>query len=61
MKTNKRSLTFDQWMTHVDNLLEAKYSVTSSDLPDAAYRDMYDDGYEASRAANKAYKQAMEF
>lgn len=36
-------LTFNQWMRQVDRLLEAALGLSSMDLSDQCWRDMYDD------------------
>lgn len=37
-------ITFDDWMAQVDRLLEARYGVGSSDLPDYLWADHFDNG-----------------
>lgn len=36
-------MTFQEWMNKVDGELVNRCGMTSSDLPDYNYRDMYDD------------------
>ena len=36
-------MTFMQWMRRVDRLLEASLGLSSSDLVDQCWRDMFDD------------------
>ena len=37
------TLTFNQWMRQVDRLLEASLGLSSMDLRDLCWRDMFDD------------------
>ena len=37
-------MTFPQWMQTVDQLLEAALGLSSNDLVDQCWRDMFDDG-----------------
>lgn len=43
---------FSTWMRRVDAVIESVTGFTSSDLPDACYYDMFDDGLSPSRAAH---------
>lgn len=52
--------TFEQWMDQVDAAIDNEIGLTSEDLPDASYRDWYDDGLPPSRAAARAIKYAKE-
>lgn len=52
--------TFEQWMTEVDRRISAKIGLTSADLPDICYRDLYDEGVRPASAANEAIKGAIE-
>ena len=47
-------LTYTQWMGNVDVALVALCGLSSDDLADCCYKDMYDDGYEAVEAAQEA-------
>lgn len=51
---------FDVWMDRVNAALELKCGMDSRDLPDWPYRDAYDDGKSASRAAASALKAAKD-
>lgn len=53
-------MDFDFWMALVNKCLEEEVGLTSDDLPDVAYRAMYDRGVKASSAANKAIAFAKE-
>ena len=50
--------TFEDWMAEVDRWLEDKCGLSSLDLPDACYRDAYDDGESAARFAREVYREA---
>ena len=41
---------FAEWMKKVDDAFDAKLEVTSADLPDFRYRDMFDEGAAPSEA-----------
>lgn len=45
-------MTFEQWMKKVDNILVSKSGMSSMDLADNAYHDMYDDGDTPGKAAD---------
>ena len=46
-------MEFDDWMSAVDNYLsESLCGLTSDDLPDACYYDMWEDGMTPKEAAN---------
>lgn len=49
---------FDVWMGAVDQAVYAKVGVSVYDLPDVAFRDMYDAGKAAAAAANAAIREA---
>lgn len=49
-------MSFEQWMTKVDDLVWSKVGCSVHDLPDAPFRDWYEDEMSAKRAANKAIK-----
>jgi hypothetical protein len=52
-------LTFDAWMSAVDDALVRKTGVSSADLPDWTYRDAYEDGLTPQEAADAAVENAM--
>ena len=52
--------TFEAWMKEVDRRIEASIGLSSADLPDICYRDMYADGATPASAAREAIKGAME-
>jgi hypothetical protein len=45
---------FDEWMASVDEVLVRKVGVSSADLPDMCYRDLYDEGYSPEETAEDA-------
>lgn len=51
-------LTFDEWMKRVDAHVSRICGLSYSDLPDIAYRDMYDDGASPKEAAQEALAEA---
>jgi uncharacterized Zn finger protein (UPF0148 family) len=51
--------TFDVWMAKVDDTLVRKVGVSSADLPDVCYRDMYDTGSTPEEAADEAIENSM--
>jgi hypothetical protein len=53
------TFTFEQWMAATDEVLVRKVGVCSADLPDIAYRDLYDTGYTPTEAADEAITNSM--
>ena len=47
-------MEFGEWMREVDDILLARVGVTSADLPDQCYRDLYDEGISPGEAAREA-------
>jgi hypothetical protein len=52
--------TFEAWMQDVDNAVERLTGMSTNDLPDVCYRDMFEDGVKPVSAARKAIRNAME-
>jgi hypothetical protein len=52
--------SFNAWMAEVDKLLGSKVGVTSQDLPDACWRDAFDDGMTAEQAIEIANEDAWD-
>jgi hypothetical protein len=50
--------SFGAWMARVDEALVRKVGVSSADLPDLAYRDLYDQGVTPEEAADAAIENA---
>jgi hypothetical protein len=50
--------TFEDWMKAVDNYLSNTCGLSSLDLPDVCYMDMYDDGSSPRSAAAHALREA---
>tara|TARA_R100000988_G_scaffold93627_1_gene58070 strand:- start:79 stop:273 length:195 start_codon:yes stop_codon:yes gene_type:complete len=48
-------MTFKQWLKDCDKLVINKIGLGIDCLPDANWRDMYDDGIDAGRAIDNAY------
>jgi hypothetical protein len=48
---------YKKWMEKVDRILIKNIGAPSSDLPDAPYRDWYEDGMTPARAAKKAISE----
>jgi hypothetical protein len=46
-------------MAEVDDALVRKVGVSSADLPDTLYRDLYDAGYGPEEAADEAIENSM--
>ena len=46
-------MTFKQWMAKVDGEISRQVGITSADLADACYRDMYDDDMNPIDAAHE--------
>lgn len=57
---NPRKPTFEQWMEAVDQHVLNTVGLGYQDLPDCPYRDWYDDGVSAKRAASRAIKAVAE-
>ncbi len=51
--------TFEKWMAEVDDCLVRKVGVSSADLPDVCYRDLFDQGVTAEEAADEAIENSM--
>ena len=51
-------MSFDQWMIKVNAAIAKKCGLTSDDLPDDCYADMYDDGLTPNMAAKSALENA---
>lgn len=51
--------SFDDWMAQVDHELINRCGLSSHDLPDTYYYDMYDDGVSPKEAAEEAYDHAF--
>lgn len=52
----KNTLTFDQWMSAVDEACENICGVSVHDLANFPFRDSFDDGYSARSTARAAIK-----
>lgn len=53
-------MTFKEWMHAVDQEVYSRVDMSVHDLPDAAFRDMYDGGSSAEQAAEVAIEGAFE-
>jgi len=51
--------SFDDWMEQVDAQLVEMIGLTSRELPDTYYYDMYDDGASPKEAAEQAREHAF--
>lgn len=51
--------SFNEWMREVDSIIDNKIGLSSADLPDQAYMDMWENGKSAKSAAAKALKSAV--
>ena len=47
-------MTFENWMDKVNAIVESKYGVSTDDLPDLCYVDMWEDDYTPAQAAKSA-------
>jgi hypothetical protein len=57
MATTQQDAEFTAWMKKVDAHIAAKCcGLTSDDLPDICYRDLFDDGTSPASAARKAIR-----
>jgi len=56
-----QKVEFEVWMRDVDASVKAKIGMSVHDLPDACFRDWYDDGMKPGAAASKAIKSAKEW
>ena len=48
-----------EWMEQVDACLVRRVGVSSADLPDVPYRDLFDQGSTPEEAAEEAVENAM--
>ena len=53
-------LSYALWMKAVDTEIGKFCGLTSDDLADCCYRDMYDDGYSVEEAATTAVESNSE-
>ena len=53
-------LSYTEWMKAVDIEIGKFCGLTSDDLADCCYRDMYDDGYSVEEAATTALESNSE-
>ena len=44
MEAGVVSMKFDDWMASVDAIFDKEFGVTSEDLPDCLYYDLWEDG-----------------
>lgn len=49
---------FEAWMERVDAAIESWYGLSSDDLPDVEYYDMFEDGWTPGDAAQYALDNA---
>ena len=54
-------VSFDAWMALVNQRLIAKCGMSSEDLPDAPYRDWFEDGMTTTEAVDRAVAWAESF
>lgn len=47
-------VSFDMWMSSVDRILSDVVGLSSGDLVDVAYYDLYDSGFSPAEAAQEA-------
>ena len=52
--------TFEDWMNEVNQAVERIAGMSSDDLPDVCYRDMYEDNMRPATAARHALRNAMD-
>lgn len=53
-------MTFELWMRKVDEHLIDRCGMTSADLPDYYYMDLFEDGVDPEEAAEEAFENAFE-
>ena len=53
--------TFEVWMARCDGILTRARGVSIYDLPDVAWRDMFDARFRPVRAVNRAIRYALAF
>lgn len=53
-------MTFEQWYKACDGIVSRKLGVGVDDLPDACWRDYYDDGMSPSEAIECAAEDAWD-
>ena len=51
--------TFDQWMKEVNNVIGKFCGLSSDDLPDICYSDLFEEGATLKQAAKQAIKYAQ--
>lgn len=50
-------MTFQQWMRKVDGEIAKRCGLSSGDLADQCYRDMYEDGLTPAEAADEVLEE----
>lgn len=55
-----RKLSFDLWLKEVDEHVQARTGLSRDDMPDIAYRDLFDGGATPRQAASAAIRNAKE-
>ncbi len=55
----KPEVSFEDWMRQVDAALVSQVGLSSSDLPDQAYRDLYDSDTEPKEVAQEILEEEM--
>ena len=58
MHTNTAPRTFYTWKAKVNAIIEAKYGLSSDDLPDVCYSDWFEDEVTPAQAARRALRNA---
>jgi hypothetical protein len=60
LSSMKNKMTFDQWMSLVNQHVESLCGMSASDLPDCSYYAWWEEGKRPASAARIAVKQSME-
>ena len=50
--------TFERWIAKVNEILSSQIGLTTDDLPDQCYMDMFEDDVSPSEAAKRAISEA---
>lgn len=50
---------FEEWFSEVEMHMQSNWGISTADLPDYCYRDLYDDGADSDEAASEAYDHAF--
>ena len=57
----RKRITYEQWLTRVNEIIDGVLGVTVDDLPDYCYADSYQCGDSPAECARQVVSAAMEY